>query len=266
MRIQYASDLHLNDYPSTTPFSEFLTPSAPLLILAGDICPVEHPLYADFLRWCSRNWSQVLVISGNHEYFIEQIPQSIDQIDRCIVDHTNRLPNVMFLQGGDSVVIRGIRFVGATLWSSIDPAIADEVENTKGDFVNTYMGNRHTTVQDLRLLHNQHSQTIRNVLSKSNEPVVMITHHLPSYFLVSPEYMNDRKVSCYASHDDTILDTYKSKIRVWICGHAHRSGEWTHPTSGILCTMNCRGYASQTTGYSPSKTLDVVAGNSLSIF
>lgn len=257
MNIQYASDLHLNDYASTTPFSEFLTPSAPLLILAGDVCPVEYPLYADFLRWCSRNWNRVIVISGNHEYFTERIPQSMDQIDQIIMDQTHRLPNVFFLQHGESIVFQGIRFVGATLWSSVDPILSDEIEHTKGDYVHTYTGNRNTTVRDIRQLHNTHSQNLRTVLSSSKEPVVVITHHLPSYSLVSPEYHNDRKVSCYASHDDDILYRFKAKICIWICGHAHRSGDWIHPTSGVHCIMNCKGYASQKTGFSPSKTCKI---------
>ena len=41
MRLQYASDLHLEKWERMT-FAETLKPVAPVLVLLGDICPLGH--------------------------------------------------------------------------------------------------------------------------------------------------------------------------------------------------------------------------------
>ena len=38
VRIQYASDLHINDWPDQTNYENFIIPVAPVLIVAGDVC------------------------------------------------------------------------------------------------------------------------------------------------------------------------------------------------------------------------------------
>ena len=49
VQIQYASDLHITDWPKGTAFEAFLTPVAPILVIAGDICSAWNPLYNSFL-------------------------------------------------------------------------------------------------------------------------------------------------------------------------------------------------------------------------
>jgi hypothetical protein len=254
MEFQYASDLHINDFPATTPFSNFIIPSAPLLVIAGDICPVDLPIYSDFLRWCSRNWKQVIILAGNHEYYCTVIPRNIDRIDKEIEQICMGIPNVTFLQAGDSIVFQGFRFIGSTLWSAVDPKIWQKVYETKGDYKATYTDGRRTSPVDTSALHTFHKQRLRHVIASSAEPVIVLTHHMPSYDLVSPEYKHTENVSCYASHDD---DLFSPKVRIWICGHAHRCGRMEK--NGTLCLMNARGYESQvgTNGYSPTRTIQL---------
>lgn len=257
--IQYASDLHLEVLPPTTPFSEILTPVAPLLILAGDICPVSNPVYADFLRWCSRGWKHVLVISGNHEYFCE-VPQNIPDIDTEIDRILYTLPNVQYLNpcetSRETVVFKGIRFLGATLWSNIDKRIwTSPTILKKGEFTHTYLNGRPSTPEYLTQLHEFHRARLAYWIQRSKEPVVVITHHMPSYALVSPEYKATESVSCYASSCEDLME---SKVAIWICGHAHKAMEWVAP-SGTRCVMNARGYPDQVIagGYSPRRTVTV---------
>jgi hypothetical protein len=256
MLIQYASDLHLNDFPSTTPFSEFVKPAAPILILAGDICHADDPLYETFLRWCSRNWKTILVIAGNHEYFCTVVPRNIASIDREIEAICQRLPNVIYLQGGGSVVIDGVRFVGATLWANVPKDVWRHVNGVKGDYRVTFTNDRVSTAEDTSFIHLKHRERLIHQLMTTEQPIVMITHHLPSFSLVSPEYRGTATVSTYASNcEDLIADP----VLLWICGHAHRSGLWR--INNVPCAMNTRGYASQVeegiTNYSPSKVFNI---------
>ena len=64
MRIQFASDLHLELRPKMT-FRELLDPGvAPVLALLGDIAPLDSPQLRPFMEWCSERWDTVLWIPG----------------------------------------------------------------------------------------------------------------------------------------------------------------------------------------------------------
>ncbi len=251
--IQYASDLHLDSDPEAA-FSDILTPVAPILVLAGDICPYENPLYAPFLRWCGRNWQHVVVITGNHEYYCHGSPmtrRNVADIDKEIERLCMSLPNVTFLQGG-SVVLQGIRFVGTTLWSETDPTMWQDLFESKGDYKVCYHDNRRLSPVDTSEFHRVYKQRLAAEIQNATEPIVVLTHHLPSYSLVPPEFQQSPSVSCYASHDD---DLFGPKVRFWICGHSHRSGQMMK--QGTLCVINARGYAGQETGFSSRRTVKV---------
>ena len=72
MKIQYASDLHLEfaenwRYLRDNP----LQISGDILILAGDIGYIGDQNYQNhpFWDWVSENYQQVLVVPGNHEFY-----------------------------------------------------------------------------------------------------------------------------------------------------------------------------------------------------
>jgi hypothetical protein len=246
LKIQYASDIHINDWPKGTPFELFITPVAPILILAGDICSAWDPLYLHFLAWTSRNWYKVILITGNHEYYSDDAVHTIDQTDAHIANLVKQFDNVVFLQAGASYGIPGtkIRFVGATLWSAIDPAIWSSVAAKKGDFKATYTSHnfnvRKTLPSDISAYHAYHKSCLRSAIAPQqyDETLIVITHHLPTLELLETQYKNDAWRSCYASADD---DLFASNIMYWICGHSHRAERLQIP-NGPLILMNSRGY------------------------
>lgn len=243
MEFQYASDLHIDHFP-TTNYTTLLTPVAPVLLLAGDICSAWKPRYASFLRWCSQRWRLVLVIAGNHEYFCEpDAPRTIDDTDAEIRRITTMLGNVVFLQNGDSVAVGGVRIVGATLWSAVDPAIHEAVL-TKGDYTQTYTatpyGIRSTTPMDICALHALHKASLHSTLATyPHDRMILMTHHMPSYSLQEEVYRGKPYSSCYASADDDLF--YHANLSAVVCGHSHRALRARVPT-GALVVMNARGY------------------------
>ena len=72
MKIQYASDLHL-EFKANTDFivSNPLKVTGEILILAGDIHVIgsENFMENPFWDWASKNYKQVIVAYGNHEYY-----------------------------------------------------------------------------------------------------------------------------------------------------------------------------------------------------
>ena len=262
MDVQYASDLHLDNHPGTS-YTQTLTPVAPVLLLAGDLCSVWAPEYAAFLRWCSTHWRLVVVITGNHEYFCPPgLVKTMDETDAEAGRLAASLGNVVFLQGGDSVLIPGtsVRVVGATLWSAVDPAVHESIL-TRGDYTETYTGTatsvRKTTPMDIVALHALHKAQLQSALaSYPSDRLVLMTHHLPTFSLVSDEFKRGPFNSCYASADDELF--LHENLALVVCGHSHRSVRRRLPC-GVSAVMNVRGYASEIgrSGYSPRATFRV---------
>ena len=72
MKIQYASDLHLEFGENSKWLKDNpLIPSANILVLAGDIGYLGDANYRThpFWDWASQNYKQVVVVSCNHELY-----------------------------------------------------------------------------------------------------------------------------------------------------------------------------------------------------
>ena len=66
--IQIYSDIHIeiwNKLPEIPVKSKYL-------FLAGDICPLNHPLFYNFFGFCSARWEKVFYVPGNHEFYSER--------------------------------------------------------------------------------------------------------------------------------------------------------------------------------------------------
>lgn len=253
LQIQYVSDLHISDWPKGTSFATFVTPVAPILVIAGDICSAWDPLFAHFLAWCSRNWYQVILIAGNHEYYCGAGQErSIEETDTHISQLVLKFYNIVFLQNGASYILPGsnLRFVGATLWSNIDPAIWDEIAPKKSDYKTTYTmtgyGLRKTHPSDNTARHTFQKESLRCALVPWNpyERLVVITHHMPTMALLEDHFQGEAWCSCYASSDEDLFGN--PAIVAWICGHSHRATKYKAPRgpmrSGLWMYMNARGY------------------------
>lgn len=250
MRVQYCSDLHIEHFPQGTPFDTFVNPVAPILVLAGDICPVSNRLYEQFLQWCKTRWSTVVLITGNHEYFCHDGEiRTFDETDAIVRTISNRL-GIHFLQAGQSVVApdTNLRFVGATFWSDIDPAIWFEIEKAKGDFLQTYQNTgfmiRNSRATDLCALHALHKAYLRSALvtQSVNEQLIVVTHHMPTMELLESRYKTHPLRTCYASANDSLC---LPNVAAWICGHGHRATTMKVHKHGPTFCMNARGYPSQ---------------------
>lgn len=84
--IQIASDLHLEFYshPSgglgiAEELDKVIVPSAPVLVLLGDIGIPTHPSYRHFLLLQAQRFEAVLVLSGNHEFYDTRTDDSEDR-------------------------------------------------------------------------------------------------------------------------------------------------------------------------------------------
>ena len=128
MRIQYMSDLHFEFRENSRYIKQNRFPvTGDILVLVGDIFYLKDrvaPL-GNFWEWASKNYRQVLIVPGNHEYY-----NYCDVMERGLqwrwkLAHDNRMSK-QFVNNVASVAIL------ATCWHEVPmPPLEGEVPNER---------------------------------------------------------------------------------------------------------------------------------------
>jgi Icc-related predicted phosphoesterase len=255
MRIDYCSDLHLE-------FGYVTLPGGDVLVLAGDICEerslrkqfhdtklIDHDdgayRYTDFFeRECSK-YRKVFMVMGNHEHYHGKFHKTLEVL-RGIVPE-----NVTILEK-EALEFEGVVFMGATLWTNCN----------NGDSLTTYT--LKAGMNDYRVIQNFYEDknlyfkltpeyTFRDhikamnffreeIVKHTDKPVVVITHHAPSFMSISEQYRTpgDHHMNGgYASDlSEFILD--HPQIKTWVHGHVHSTHDYVIGETRVVA--NPRGY------------------------
>lgn len=252
MRIQYASDLHLEHYKIGTEGQlnpkQWIQPDpqADVLVLAGDIGNPHKTSYSLLIKWCAANWPCVVIIAGNHEFYKESsIParastlcysprmEALDLI-QTIIRH---YPNVHFLDRGSVLLRPGVRILGCTLWSGIPKDMGKYAEAGLNDFrqipgatLDTYADWHATDVAWL-------SRELR-AAKEAGETTIVVTHHLPTYHLIADEFQDHPLNCCFATDLEELIS--ETEPVAWLCGHSHRPNQVT--LGRTVLALNPYGY------------------------
>lgn len=234
MKILVLSDLHLE-------FANLPPPSSKVdvVILAGDIWKKDHGIY-----WARSTWpdTEIVYVAGNHEFYRGD-RNAVLSLLRDAAEETG----VHFLDN-DKVVIGGVRFLGATLWTDFNlfgvEQQATSMEagmNGLNDFRLINEGGVPFTPSDAAALCNKSIDWLKTKLIQESNLVktVVVTHHLPSMQSVAGRYKNDILSACFASNLDELLG-YSD---LWIHGHTHDSFDYMANGTRVIC--NPRGYVHQ---------------------
>jgi hypothetical protein len=260
LRIQYASDLHL-EILGTVPFPSLLKPVAPVLALAGDIGNPKSPDYQNFLKYCSSNWDHVVVVAGNHEFYNKKpgTPSTVAERLQACQDVATSFQNVRFLER-ERVDIGGVAFLGCSLWTDLsDPAAADEAESRMNDYrLIAVEKDRPLRAADVASWHARDRAWLDReiaIAAEEERPVVVLTHHLPSFDLIATKYAAAGLINrAFASDCRPLI---RRPVRAWIAGHTHTATTRIWPP-GIQGLVNPRGYPGETdTGYCREIFVDV---------
>ena len=254
MKIQYASDLHLE-------FSEnwrILRHKGPMevigdiLVLAGDIGYLGDDNYCrhPFWDWASENYQQVIVALGNHEFYKFY---DLSSMRDGLVGEIR--PNVHFYYN-NVVHIQDVDFIVSTLWAHINLEDAYITESGVSDFHRIMYGKDILSFSEFNKEHRRCLDFIERSVAESNAKYkIVVTHHLPSFQLMSPEFSGSRingaftvELAEYIEHSD---------IDYWIYGHSHRNIDKVIGTTHCVC--NQFGYAYQMEHYSfdREKVIDI---------
>ena len=221
MKVQYASDLHMEFYDN----SVFLTRgpfkvAGDVLVLAGDTLLLKDfgifRIHC-FFDWCADNYRETFLIPGNHEYYQEEFSLYPDSWEICLRDNVRIMEN-------RSVVVDDTEFILSTLWSHIPMNAWPRLKAGMSDFHLIRYGGKSLTATTYNALHKRDLAFIKTAVSASKaEHKVVVTHHVPSRLLVAPEYKNSSLESGFTVDLTEYIEG--SGVDLWVYGHSHRSIE-----------------------------------------
>jgi hypothetical protein len=219
MKIQYASDLHLEfRINSLYLLDNPIIPVGDILILAGDIGYLGDVSYSidPFWDWASDNFRQTLIVPGNHEFYKSGDVGTIQ--NGCIAEIH---PNVKCYYNS-IVTIDDIDFILCTLWSKIPVENAFITQQNVSDFYRIAYKGRLLTAYTFNEAHQTSVEFLKNaVKAKSNRKRIVISHHVPTIVCMADEFKNSRINGAFvAEMYDFICD---NRIDYWIYGHSHRN-------------------------------------------
>lgn len=271
LKIRPMSDIHLE-------FGEFTVRPLPndketVLILAGDIGIVHKASqlegrYGPFLARCSEQFMDVVLIMGNHEHYYGSFIRTQDKLQEEI--DRRKLSNVHLLDK-QSVVINGVNFIGATLWTNCEEgsphatymwnSMSDSKLIRTGHSDSPYL--RKFLSTDTVMDHSKAKQYIIEAVARSKTEglkTVVVVHHGVTHQSIPEMFRGDALNMFFVS--ELTLDFMDMNPDLLVHGHVHEKLDYMIDSSGQICQTrficNPRGYVGhETTGFDDSLIIEV---------
>ncbi|MCC8037701.1 MAG: metallophosphoesterase [Bacteroidales bacterium] len=238
MKLQYASDLHLEFGENTTWLKHFpLIPEGEVLVLCGDIGYIGDNNYSRHPFWdfVSESFREVIVIPGNHEFY------KFSDINNFHAGWQMDIrPNVRAVYNQVIPLTKKTDLISTTLWSHIERDDAYKTERSVSDFRRILNGDELLDSARFNAEHRRCLAFLSTELGKRQEKqVVVATHHVPSFQLVAPEFQGSRINGAFTVELADFI-TAHPQIHYWIYGHSHRN--INRQIGSTRCVSNQLGY------------------------
>lgn len=212
MKIQIASDLHIEHFKNPLFYQTFIKPSADILILAGDIGNLYQPdILINYLSYLSDKFTYIIFIYGNTEFYyndnIKSNKMDMNTLKKNFeIKSCNQVKN-LFILDRKSIQIGKYLFSGCTLWSKLKMNLPTNYR-IKNLTSKSYLENHYNDIKFLKM---------ENIYCRENNlEHIIITHHVP--LILDP---SKKKKDMYMSDLSSVLN--KLKINSWIFGHIHNN-------------------------------------------
>ncbi len=178
-----------------------------ITVVAGDLCQADDTeFYFEAVALLADRFKQVILVSGNHEYWGGQA----QAIDMAIDETANSFSNVVRLKPGFPEKFNGVNFHGGTLWYG-----PDTIKVSHGGFPDFLRIGNFTP-----WVFKQHQAFIDMFENNMVQPGdVVISHHMPSYACVQPQWNGYATNRFFANNMDKYIIKYQPAA--WLFGHTH---------------------------------------------
>lgn len=205
MKIQLLSDTHFEFHPDWgKQFIDALDPSdVDVLVLAGDI--FNLPQQEAAVKWFCEKYSEIILVGSNHHYWNSDKEIVHNQLRALEALHSN----FHFLDN-QILELNGQRFLGGTMWFRPVP------EHLEWNWVDFHK------IKDLKnWVYQSNAVFIKLLEDNLQKEDVVITHHLPSWKCVDPQYQNSN-TNCFFVCDVENLIVERNPA-LMLHGHTHCS-------------------------------------------
>ena len=254
MKIQYASDLHLefeenSDYLKSNP----LKVTGEILILAGDIHVFNsfNFLKNPFWDWASKNYRHVIVAFGNHEFYGGY------DLSKMENGFKYKIRDNIYYYYNSVIKIDDIDIIVSTLWSYIHKENETKCQLGVNDFRMIDYKNKILTPE---IFNNEHKKCLEFIKKSMNESKaktkIIVTHHVPSSLLNAEEFKDSEINEAFTVDLTDYIKTCGAKF--WIFGHSHRN--ICKKIGDTYCLCNQLGYVSynENVTFSSEKNINII--------
>lgn len=231
VKLQIMSDLHIETMQGDLLVTDFITPSAKILVLAGDIGRIhKYEQLSNFLKQLCPLFEVVIYVLGNHEFYrVDGVkPKTIPELLEDLEKIRKEIPN-LYVLNRDSIIIEDVCIAGCTLWTksviNVPPFIVrvHEMNTVKYNAMNE---------ADVNYI-----EDMIKYCSQKKLKLVMVTHHCPTFSMNSTK-KNNHYACLYHNNLDRLMSI--DKVHTWIFGHIHKNTD--HKTKrGTRLVTNQKG-------------------------
>ena len=236
MKIQYASDLHL-EFAENGSFIKHssLPVTGDILVLAGDIgylgdeSYIKHP----FWDWVSENYRQVIICMGNHEFY------KYYDIATLANGYCLEIRHNVHSYYNDTIHLDDTDIIVSTLWGHIPLQEAYFTESVISDFRRILYKGEKLTFAEFNKECERCVEFIQNavIASRAKHKIVM-THHVPSFRMQHPKFANSKANGAFTVELEGYIQS--CDIEYWIYGHSHYNVDMK--IGNTQCVTNQLGY------------------------
>lgn len=253
MKIQYASDLHL-EFAENASYIKHnpLEVVGDVLILAGDIGYLGDENYSrhPFWDWASENYKQVIVAMGNHEFYKYFDIANLKDGQKVEIRHNVAAyyNAVVHLDDTDIIV--------STLWSEIPLKEAAFTERVISDFHRILFKGELLTFSEFNQEHRRCLNFIKEAVGDSSaKHKIVVTHHVPSFKMLCPKFKDSNANGAFTVELGDYIEN--SGIEYWIYGHSHYNVDVT--IGATKCVSNQLGYVfhNEHITFNPSAIIEI---------
>lgn len=246
--MQVASDLHLSlrDMPD---FKGIITPSASVLILAGDICELsEDHIWKPFLRSVAPSFKTVLWLCGNHEHHYvkkddDARPSMLKQVIAAHKWIDTNVPNVYIVHEPIVFPLRDLdpdkwaddarRLVMVTLWTHLNSPASRNYMTTDFNYIPNWSPHVHNAC---------HMHDLKFLQARVRRGDIVVTHHPPVLDRrASPDKYKNQAEHHALHFGSNALSAMRIKPALWVFGHTHHRADFIE--DGVRLVSNARGHS-----------------------
>jgi predicted phosphodiesterase len=222
--IQLASDLHI-EFEGAQEKMPNIERKAPIIALLGDIGDPFEDNYKNLLSELSSKFNTVIVIAGNHEFYLNEVYETRNKmIELCSV-----FDNVVYLENNDFVykcpeTNNTVRILGCTLWTDVPEKDLHLIEICMNDYrkikIKDDNNERKLYLKDTLGWHRESVEWIANMKNKyKNEVLCVLSHHSP----LLEDSILPNEIELKHAMGTNLTHLMGSNITFFGFGHTHRN-------------------------------------------